>query len=686
MEPGFSVGETLARARDRGFVGRRAELDAVVASLDGTSPVRVHLVHGQGGIGKSTLLDACARAATRRGLAAVYVDAREIEPTAAALMSAVEERASRTSKAGGVDLLLVDGYELLAHFLDTWFRDEFVPSRPGRSVTVLAGRSVPASEWRHDAGWRELIRVHELSVLDEDESRVLLERCGVAPEAGPNLVRVGRGHPLALAMLAEASIDAPAIAQLADAPAVAAALCARVVDDVPEEAHRTGLATCAHATRMTQDLLARIVGVRAAEVWAWLESRPYVRRGEVGLFLHDVVREAFEAEFAQRSPDAYSTLHVAIRNYFLERLFDPTNPRPDRAAAEILLTHRAGPLADQSAALRDRGQLSIARAEPVDIAAIIELIRHAEGVDVAELARRYAEEQPRGIYCVRSDSGVEAFTMQVYLPTGGPLDSDDPGARAVLAAVAEHGPLRPGERINVSRFGGASGRYQGDPALLLVNGVACLLEWAREPAAWSFVITLEDEQYGPYFEYLGLRRMFEVSAGPGRQVGYGWDRRRFPFRLLSELMACRELTGETGPPPAELVRPAPLSLEEFTRAVRAALSDLGHPDRLASSPLLASALADPTQPVPAQALEATLRQAIAALDREPGGAEHRRVLARTYLHGSTSQEAAAAVLGLPFSTYRRHLARAHQRLTEVLWAVEVGQLAVEPVDENVSAE
>src|SRR5689334_1806466 len=153
MDPGRrSVAETLDRARDRGFVGRRLEVDAVVASLEGSSAVRVHVVHGPGGIGKSTLLDACGRAAARRGHSVVYVDAREIEPTAAALVAAVEERSSRAG-TGDPDLLLVDGYELLAH-LDTWFRDELVPSRPDRSVTVLAGRSAPAAAWRHDAGWR----------------------------------------------------------------------------------------------------------------------------------------------------------------------------------------------------------------------------------------------------------------------------------------------------------------------------------------------------------------------------------------------------------------------------------------------------------------------------------------------------------------------------------------------------
>jgi len=661
----------LERARDRGFVGRRRELAAIEASLDGDAAQRVHLVHGPGGIGKSTLLDAVVRSGVRRGLSVVYVDAREIEPTSAAVLTTIRERADRIG-ADEPDLLLVDGYELLGD-IDAWFREECLPSRPAHSVTVLAGRTAPTSAWRHDAGWRELSRVHELAPLDEEESRALLERFGAPAETVASLARLGRGHPLALALLAEASSDVRSIDALTDAPAVVATLCARIVDDVPDEAHRAGLATCAHATRMTQDLLDRIVGARAPEIWAWLESRPYVRRGEVGLFLHDVVREAFEAEFAQRSPDAYAALHVAVRGYFLERLFDPAEPRPDRAAAELLLLHRAGPLAEESAALRDAGLLSIVHAQPEDHPGMVDLVVEGEGPESANIVRRYLEEQPDGVYRVRSDAGVEAFAVQAYLPTDGPLDADDPVARAILAAVAEHGPLRPGERINVNRFAGASGRYTADPMVLLVNGVSCILEWAHEPAAWTFIVTAADERYGGYFEYLGMQRMFEVPLGRVTHVGYGWDRRRFPVPLLFELMARRELTGEAGPPPPELVRPVPLSHEAFTTEVRSALADLAYPDRLADSRLTASALADPTHPIPAKALEATLRAAIAALDEEPAGAEHRRVLERTYLHGAPSQEAAAELLGLPFSTYRRHLAKAQARLSEVLWAVEVGR-------------
>lgn len=112
------------------------------------------------------------------------------------------------------------------------------------------------------------------------------------------------------------------------------------------------------------------------------------------------------------------------------------------------------------------------------------------------------------------DDEVEAFGVHLYLPCEGTFESGDPVTAAVLTAVDRRGPLRPGERINVNRFAGASGCYQRDPLLLLVNGVSCILEWALQPAAWSFRITIDPAYYGPYFAYLGAR---PVRTGPRRQ-------------------------------------------------------------------------------------------------------------------------------------------------------------------------
>ncbi|WP_141012809.1 ATP-binding protein [Nocardioides sambongensis] len=99
------LGALLDGARDRGFVGREEQLAAFADSVRGASDVRLHLVHGPGGIGKTTLLDAMARRATEGGRTIAYLDARELSCTAEAVTAAIGEDTP--------DVLLVDGYEVL---------------------------------------------------------------------------------------------------------------------------------------------------------------------------------------------------------------------------------------------------------------------------------------------------------------------------------------------------------------------------------------------------------------------------------------------------------------------------------------------------------------------------------------------------------------------------------------------
>ena len=70
--------------------------------------------------------------------------------------------------------------------------------------------------------------------------------------------------------------------------------------------------------------------------------------------------------------------------------------------------------------------------------------------------------------------------------------------------------------------------------------------------------------------------------------------------------------------------------------------------------------------------------AIDCLKDEPKGDSLSAVLKRTFVRAAPTQEAAAEVLGLPFSTYRRHLAKAIEQLTDLLWAVEIGELRLPP--------
>ncbi len=117
-----------------------------------------------------------------------------------------------------------------------------------------------------------------------------------------------------------------------------------------------------------------------------------------------------------------------------------------------------------------------------------------------------------------------------------------------------------------------------------------------------------------------------------------------------------------------------LSQADFAGAVRRALRDLHRPDLLARNPLLRTRVARDhagSGAPDAASLAALVADAVDALRRHPRDDRLLRALDRTYLHPAPNQEAAAQVLGLPSSTYRRHLAQAVERVVARLWDLEV---------------
>ena len=116
----------------------------------------------------------------------------------------------------------------------------------------------------------------------------------------------------------------------------------------------------------------------------------------------------------------------------------------------------------------------------------------------------------------------------------------------------------------------------------------------------------------------------------------------------------REHGGGTGPPPESALRPPPLSRAAFGDAVRVGAASTSTAPT--GSPAARSS-AGRSAPTPAE-VRASVVTAVDRLAGEPKGDQLRAVLNRTFVRAAPTQEAAAEVLGLPFSTYRRHLARA----------------------------
>src|SRR5258708_16198429 len=120
-------------------------------------------------------------------------------------------------------------------------------------------------------------------------------------------------------------------------------------------------------------------------------------------------------------------------------------------------------------------------------------------------------------------------------------------------------------------------------------------------------------------------------------------------------------------PPGAPPTATPPAYAEFAAALNAALRDFQRPDLLARSPLLRWGVGNLRVSAGPSELRALLTQTAGALFANPRDERLRRVLDLTYFQPALKQEAVAERLSLAFSTYRRYLTAARERLARWLW-------------------
>jgi hypothetical protein len=666
---GVTVGERLRQARRRAFVGREAELELFRSALDAPEPpFSVLWINGPGGVGKTTLLSAFAESAERQDRDAVRVDLRGIEPSPPAFRAELE----RLGGIGSRPVLLLDTFEA-ASALEDWLREEFLPALPAGALVVIAGRSRPAPGWRRDPGWRELLRVIALRNLAPSEARALLAAAGVPAARHERLLALTHGHPLALSLMLEVRAQDDRVLDLDTVPDVVTALVAGFLAGVPTPRHRRALEIAAHAHATTAALLRRVLGGHdAGELLDWLRGLSFVDSGPHGVFPHDLARDVIDADLRWRDRPGYEAMHRDVRADVVERLAAAEGREQQRALADLMLLHRGNPAA---AAFWDWGSLGRAyadgpRREETDILAGI-VGRH-EGPGPAALVRHWLERRPDCFWVVRG-SGAEPLGVFAMITLHDATDEDvapDPIARAVKEHAYGHAPARPGDEILLCRFLADRDVHQApSPTLNLVTMISTR-EWLRRTRlSWCYIAICDADAFVPLMTYVGFARAASADAEVGgrRYAVFARDWRRESGVAWLERMGERELGGD-GPAVAAAEPPAlALSRPAFTDAVRAALRDLHRPAALAANPIARSRVAAAAP----EGLRALLEQAVAAATADPRDAKLARALDRTYLRPAPTQEAAAELLGLPFSTYRGHLGRGIERVVEWLWEREL---------------
>jgi hypothetical protein len=670
-----TVSESLRDRRLRFFVGRTSEVELFEAAAVSERPFfNVLWVFGPGGVGKSALLAALRHRAEQVGLDSRLVDGRNRFSTPEELLAAIGVIGSDVDRP---PVLFIDAFERLIH-LEHWLREDFIPNRSERSLTVVASRSPPSNRWREDAAWRDLLRVVALRNLGAADSAEFLRRAGVPGSAHGRIHSVSRGHPLTLRLLADLVADDPE-ADVGLRPDIVAALVERFVEEIDDHDRRRALEVCAIARSTTESLLRDVIGNDDAArfQFEWLQSLAFIELVDDGLVPHDLAREVLDLELRWRDPETHAAVFRSVREHIHGRLRRLSGRSLQRAIFDEKFVFRNLPSVLSPVDWEHWGESHPVPALAEHRVRILEMVASTEGSESALIAEQWWQLQPDAFWIVAGEEGtIRGFLALVELSSGDDLDFD-PGAVSAWNHAQVTAPPRESEVVTMTRFVVDGERYQAPSPTLNATPILTMQRYLTTPnLAWDYLTLHEPDQLDPYFAVADLHRLperdFEVG---GRRYGiYAHDFRRVPVDEWLEIVTERALAQDVTARPAADREAVVLSHADFIDAVRDALRNLHRPDVLERNPLSRSRLVldrvDRSENT-GEVLAAVVSDAASVLSYDPRDEKRWRAIDRTYLRPAPSQERAAELLGLPFSSFRRHLTQGVERITSQLWEWEV---------------
>ena len=638
----------MAAQDARRFVGRRRELEIAERFLASDSEASVLLVHGDGGIGKSSLLRELGRRAEALGFSLHWVEGRDTPPAPDALETLLSG-AQREERP----LVVFDTFERIAS-LGGYLRRALLPALSDNARVIIASRDRPEDAWFRD-GWEAItteLAVEEVS--REDASEILRLRGVTRKDAADDIAGWAGGSPLALSLAASAADADPdwEPQRGLERPEFVEELVRRLTDEDVFGPHLATMGAAAIARVTTPELLAQAVpGCDPQAEFEWLAARYTTEAVGAGIAYHDLVARALRGIIDRRNPELERDLRRRIADHLYERAVET-----GQLLLSIDLAHLAeDPTIRWGYSWEASARLRLDDATPADAPVIAELVSETPHAGEFELTERLLREAPAHVATVRdSEDRIVGYTVAMSPENAPAFVDDDP----LLGPRLAHARERAIHRESVIWRDVVD--FTGEPELGVIGmlGMAGILRSAQRNPRFVY-LPIDPEFPGAklFAEALGSEHITELDARSDERViechfvdyGHGG------LLAAQRELVYRELGLE---PPVTEASPEPVRA-----AVRDALRNLDLPHKLAQSSL---ASGDGLEERAASVRKRIEEAAENAFGRAEGERQLKQVLTRGYLDPAPSHELAADELSLSRAAYFRRLRTATERIADYI--------------------
>ena len=213
-------------------------------------------------------------------------------------------------------VLFIDTFEQTGEMFQPWLlsllRGHYGDT-PAEVQLCIAGRGeLDRNDWSEFESITERI---ELAAFTQEETRTLLEQCGIKDSMVISaVIDLSAGLPLLVAMLA---VQRPTDQKMIEDPASTAV--SRFLKWIQNVDQRNLLLDASLPRLLNAEILAKISNGRSAS-FEWLRTMPFVQRSPGGWVYHPVVRQAMLREKRLESPAEWYRMHGELAQHYEDRL------------------------------------------------------------------------------------------------------------------------------------------------------------------------------------------------------------------------------------------------------------------------------------------------------------------------------------------------------------------------------